>query len=273
VIWNGSSPGKPPVKVGQAKRVRTFVAAAITGVLLFAMGLGFYLFQAHPPTLQPDPAVSTPAPIQASPQPLNRYFPAKWTINVNIYRDFTFQPTGFPLGLSVGQTTAGGLDTLSYEKLLREPNTELRKCCMGISHWEMALTAKSVSRWMKPISLPGLRMLTRIITKTSRTMGRHTVTRVPANLRRISGSDRDHHLAEETIIQPYLLWMWVTDSPPIVRFMRPVIMRGRLRLMALSITPSAFEQFKHNGLYRESGLWIDLNQDGKLDEQNEHFGG
>ncbi len=33
----------------------------------------------------------------------------------------------------------------------------------------------------------------------------------------------------------------------------------------------AFERFNHKGLFRESGLWIDLNQNKELDEENEHF--
>ena len=36
-------------------------------------------------------------------------------------------------------------------------------------------------------------------------------------------------------------------------------------------TAIVYEMFKHDALYRESGIWIDLDRDGKLDKEKEHF--
>jgi hypothetical protein len=263
--------GKPPVKVGQTKRVRTFVAAAVTGVLVFAMGLGFYLFLAYPPT--PQPVVSTPAPIQASPQPAEIVIsPRNGTISVNIYRDFTFQPTGFPLGLSVGQTTAGGLDTLPYEKLLREPEYRAEKVLYGYlplgngddRQISFALDETDRPTWVAYVDANNNEDLT----DDGPPYRNEGTGKFAAN---IKTQIEIITLTEETIIQPYLLWMWVTDSPPIARFYATCHYAGKIALDGTVYDAVVFEQFNHDGRYRESGLWIDLNQDGRLDEQTEHF--
>ena len=78
-------------------------------------------------------------------------------------------------------------------------------------------------------------------------------------------------LSGEKIIQPYHLWLWFIESQGNPRFYTQCHYAGRILLGEKVYETVVFEQFHHDGLYRESGIWIDLNQDKQLDEETEHF--
>ncbi|MCP4397869.1 MAG: hypothetical protein GY801_11310 [bacterium] len=65
--------------------------------------------------------------------------------------------------------------------------------------------------------------------------------------------------------------MWVAKDKASARFYARCHYAGIIEIQDTQDEAIAFERFNHKGLFRESGLWIDLNQNKELDEENEHF--
>jgi hypothetical protein len=64
--------------------------------------------------------------------------------------------------------------------------------------------------------------------------------------------------------------MWL-DTNYNVRFYSLCHYEGQLYIGGEAFAASAFEAINHDALYRESGLYIDLNHDGMLDQSLENF--
>ena len=66
------------------------------------------------------------------------------------------------------------------------------------------------------------------------------------------------------------MWFWI-DSEMNPRFYARCYYKGQLVMGGRSYTALAFEAQDHDVLYQESGLYIDLNADGSMDEETENF--
>ena len=64
--------------------------------------------------------------------------------------------------------------------------------------------------------------------------------------------------------------MWLADDDK-VRFYARCHYTGQIIIGGQKYTAVAYEFDKHDALYRESGLYIDLNADGVLDQATENF--
>lgn len=195
-------------------------------------------------------------------------------IIIDLYRDFTFVPQGWPLGLSVGQTSAGGLDYKPYETLQREPKYHSPEVLYGYL---------SLGNGEDP-------QITFVIDELERPTW---VLYVDKNNNEDLTDDGPPHRNEGTLKlaanvsldidivtsagqktkQPYKLWFWVNESngEKWPRFYATCHYTGQISIDGQLYKAVAFEKFNHSGLYRESGLWIDLNYDNKLNEETEHF--
>ena len=76
---------------------------------------------------------------------------------------------------------------------------------------------------------------------------------------------------EQPLQQPYQAWLWVRDGEEQALFYATCHYAGKIQFGTQVYDAVAFEQFQHDGLYRESGLWLDLNRNQKLDDSTEHF--
>ena len=176
------------------------------------------------------------------------------------------------MGLSVGQTPAGGLSSLPYERLGREPRYRSSKVLYGYlplgngldQQISFVLDETDRPNWAAYVDRNNNEDLTDdggpYHNEGTGTFG--ASISVMIDLLTSSGA---------SIAQPYDLWMWVVTEQQIVRFYARCHYAAKLSIDDHLYDMIAFEQFQHDGLYRESGLWIDLNQDQQLDETQEHF--
>lgn len=224
------------------------------------------------PTDTPRPPTVTPETEAAVPLPAEPETASDKTIAVNLYRDFHYVPRGWPMDLSVGQTTAGGLDTQPYEALTGEPQYHSSEVLYGYfplgngDDRKISFVLDDLNRphWIAYVDKNNNEDLTDDGPPCQNAGSGLFAAEVEVQVQ-IAPHD------ETTLVQPYRLWMWVVKDRSEVRFYARCHFAGTINVDGNSYEAVAFEQFKHNGLLRESGLWIDLNHDKKLDKEREHF--
>lgn len=69
---------------------------------------------------------------------------------------------------------------------------------------------------------------------------------------------------------PYQIWYFFNAHMNGYRFYARCFYAGELSLNGLTIKALAFESQNHNGMWRDDGLWLDLNRNGGFDK-DEHF--
>lgn len=76
----------------------------------------------------------------------------------------------------------------------------------------------------------------------------------------------------ETIVRPYKIYFWITQSNS-PRFSSLCYYTNQISIGEELYIAIAYEWHRQDALYRDSGLWIDLDRDGKLGHDNpeEHF--
>ncbi|RMF92930.1 MAG: hypothetical protein D6736_02625 [Nitrospinota bacterium] len=193
-------------------------------------------------------------------------------LDIDIYRQFTFVHRGFPLGLSVGQSTAGGLSPRPYEKLRREPRYRSSQVLYGylpLGNGEDTRISFVVDELEQPAwTLYVDRNNNEDLTDDGPPLHNQGTGRLATEI----SLPVEVVTAEGTrILTPYQIWFWIDARRMLPYFYTRCYYRGQLLLAGTLYQAIAFEQFHHNALYRESGLWIDLNRDNRLDEEREHF--
>ena len=213
------------------------------------------------PTASPPPIVS---PSMSVIQPLDD------TISVDIYRDFIYLPQGWPMGLSVGQSVAGGLDKHPYEDLLREPQYSSSKVLYGYfplgngEDQQIAFVLDELDQpnWIAYVDKNNNEDLTDDGPPYRNQGTGIFAAEVDVQIEVVT-------LSGEQTVQPYHLWMWVIQESNAVKFYARCHYAGVIAVDGGLYDAIAFEQFDHNGLFREKGLWIDLDRNKELDEETE----
>ena len=76
-------------------------------------------------------------------------------------------------------------------------------------------------------------------------------------------------------VRPYALWIWFPEAsegrPGTPRFYARHHYRGRVSIGTETFNATVFEHADHDGLYRESGVCLDLNRDAICQEDLELF--
>lgn len=198
--------------------------------------------------------------------------PANGQITVDLYRDLAFTPKGWPMGLSTGHTAAAGLFDSPGEKLAKEP----RYRSDGVMYGYLPLgngRDRKISFAVDEIERP----------KWSVYMDANNNEDLtddgPAMKSRGTGKFASDFFVEMEVADsagkkrtvPYMVWMWINERKLIPNFYAKCHYSGVLSLNGSNCRIIAFEQGKHDGLLRESGVWIDLDRDGKSDPKTEHF--
>jgi hypothetical protein len=191
-------------------------------------------------------------------------------IIINIDKDFQYVPQGWPLRLSVGQTRAVGLNVKPYETLVKEPEYGPNQILYGYirlgnsddPNISFAVDSSNDDEWVICVDANNNEDLTDDgpphVNQGTGKLG----ALISLNVDVISTSG-------EKITRPYRFWFWLNRASP--RFYTQCHYRNQILLGQEHYTAIAYEMRKHDALYHESGLWIDLNKDGKLNEAQEHF--
>ncbi|MHC4484656.1 MAG: LamG domain-containing protein [Planctomycetota bacterium] len=194
-------------------------------------------------------------------------------IVINIDKDFEYVPQGWPLGLSVGQTPAVGLSAEPYEALGKEPEYGSGQVLYGYiplgnsndPKISFAVDTSSINNWLLYVDTNNNEDLTDDGPPRENEGTGKLAALISLNVEVISASD-------EKIIRPYYLWFWITESE-LPLFYTRCHYRSQISIGEEQYTAIVYEYRNHDALYQESGLWIDLNRDGKLegDKPEEHF--
>jgi len=286
--------GKPPVPVRAPKPKSLRPAILVTAILLLFILMGggagymFWMRQAVPPPPEelnqvvnapfsgkqpPEEPPSVNAPSKMLKSEAERFVYA-WDgkISIDIYRDFEYVATGFPLGLSVGQTSASGPNALPYEKLIREPEYRSEQVLYGYlplgngDDRKISFVFDEIDRptWVVYVDKNNNEDLTDDgLPHPNEGTGKMGAT-VTVQIEIVT-------LSGERILQPYHLWMWFIESQGSPRFYTRGHYVGKILLDGEVYTAIAYEMEHHDGLFHESGLWIDLDHNEQLDQETEHF--
>ena len=230
---------------------------------------------APPPAATPRPPATPPAPKAAAPQPpVAPAAPAPGIIDVdvNVSRDFTYVPKGWPMGMSAGQAAGGGLARTPFEVLKREPaydggvlygylplgNGDDRRVTFVVTHledpaWEIVVDRNNdedLTDDGPPVRSQG----------TGRFSGAVTVEV------EVKGADGAVHL------RPYQVWLWFAESPDRdsggarPRFYARCYYKGTVTVGGQTFDAVAFEERAPNGVFADGDLCVDANRDGKCQD-------
>lgn len=192
-------------------------------------------------------------------------------ISINIDKFFEYVSKGGPLGLSVGQTPAVGLSTKPYEVLNKEAEYGSGQVLYGYiplgnsddPNISFAVDRSSSDNWVIYIDTNNNEDLTDDGPPRSNEGTGKFAALISLHVEVISASG-------DKTVRPYQLWFWLAKSE-FPRFYTRCHYRSQISIGEKQYTAIAYEIKKHDALYRESGLWIDLDGDGKLDKSEEHF--
>ena len=195
-------------------------------------------------------------------------------IVVNVDRDFKYVPRGSPLGLSFGQTAAAALKRTSYERLSKEPQYMSQKVRYGfleLGNATFVMDDVESDTWIgyfdknnnEDLTDDGPPLMSQNSGKFATTLALKVPILLPGGAKPVS--------------RPYNLWFFIKNDG--AKFYSRCHYTGHVtieevitrRWIDRKYTAIVYEKFDHDALYRESGIWIDLDGDGKLDKDKEHF--
>ncbi len=189
-------------------------------------------------------------------------------LDLHLDRDFEYVPEGFPLGLGAYQTDAPPLSEHPVEALTAEPEHHSSTARYGFlrlgnsadNQFTFLVDDLDQKTWIGYFDRNNNEDLTDdgpavIISAT-----------VEFDVAIILASG-------ETVHRPYKVWQWgnTDNGEPGIRFYAVCHHRAQVNIGGSVVTAIAFEQSKHDVLYRDDGIWLDLNADNKLDGTTERF--
>ena len=257
-----------------ARLITTGIGLAV----LILLTAGLLWLKACRPTATVLPETVSRPPAKAPAKPLKRMVkavvPDGGTIAVDIYTQFQYVERGFPLSLSTGQSRAIGLGSRPYENLIDQPEFTSPRVLYGYlplgngSDTKISFAIDELERptWVLYVDKNNNEDLTDDGPPLRNQGTGALATQVPLTLEIVTSSGQAH-------LAPYRIWFWARrrNDNITAHFYTRCHYRGQLLWQSNTYKMIAFEQFNHDGLYRESGLWIDLNKDGALDQNSEHF--
>jgi len=206
--------------------------------------------------------------------------PADGMLPVDIYRDFKYQDSGWPMRLSVGQTEARGPDVSPFETLVAEPRYASSEVLYGYlllgngrdPRYTWVIDERERPTWVVWFD----RNNNEDLTDDGPPLSNQGTGKLAVDLALTVEIVRR---TGEVLRQPYHLWFWVNEHPKESEYQRPLSARfyarchyaGRVELAGRVHAAVAFEEFQHDALFADAGLFIDLNDDGRLDRSVEHF--
>jgi len=216
-----------------------------------------------------DIPLPTPTPSQFG-MFINPIVPQNGKISVDIYKDFQYVPEGWPMGLSVGQTQLDALASTPYETLTNEPQYTSANHLYGYlslgngadTKISFAVDNLDQPTWMVYMDKNNNEDLTDDGSYINQGTGSFAaLMSVTIDIVTSTGLN---------ITQPYQFWMWINAQKQAYFYTR-CYYKGMISINNTTYHTVAYEEYNHNGLYKENGLYIDLNNDGIITEATEHF--
>ena len=187
-------------------------------------------------------------------------------IDINIDTDFEYIPQGWPMGLTVFQTNAVGFSEEPYESLIYEPqyrSTQVQYGYLRLGNGGDNIISFAVDNyklyqtWLLYVDINNNEDLT----DDGPPLQNEGTGLFGAN---ISFPNIDIVLSNgDRISRPYDLWFFINQGP---RFYTQCHYRSQISIGGDTYTAVAYELDNHDVLYQESGLYIDLNRDGQLED-------
>ena len=211
------------------------------------------------------------APERASSPPLVVAAAGSDVLSINIDEQFQFVRRGFPLKLGVGQSNAFGLEQEPLEVLRREPDYETVDVSYGYiplgnsddPKFSFAVARTPLGEWFLYCDSNNNEDLTDDGPPLGNMGSGKLAVTLSLDVEVLSES-------RERRNRPYRIWLWLTkkESP---RFYAVCHYKRRISIAGTPFVAVAFESSNHDVLYKEDGLWIDLDSDRRLNRENEHF--
>jgi hypothetical protein len=267
----------PAVRLGAPARPRRRRVRIAMVALVLLIGTGGWRAVEHVRTTR-DPASITAAntslgPAAAQPAPV---VPVDDVLSVSVFDDFRYVDRGWPMGLSVAQSGAPAPDIRPYEDLVAEPHYQSAQPLYGylpLGNSEDARISFAVDELDRPTFIVFVdRNNNEDLTDDGPPLQNEGSGRFAATLNLTVGVVGSDGMERQI---PYKLWLWINeqrgqDGPALAaRFYARCHWAGRVALDGEVYHAVAFEFDRHNGLYAENGLWIDLDGNGKM-EVHEH---
>lgn len=194
-------------------------------------------------------------------------------IVVDIYKDFYYEDKGWPFGMSVGQTRAAGLSPDPYEYLTREPSYRSSRVLYGYialgnsdnNHFNFALDGMGTSEWSLYLDKNNNKDLTDDGAPYMNEGTGKFAALISLEFEVINSK-------RQTILQPYKLWFWINENKQGQKspyFYARCHYAGQLTIDGVTHDAIAFEEKNHDGLFKESGLCIDMNDDKQCDKSEQ----
>jgi predicted secreted protein len=194
-------------------------------------------------------------------------------IDVNIDSDFDYVPEGFPMELPAGDTPGGAISEAAYENITSRPYDP--DSYPLYSYLDLGNGRDNrisiVLYYYSAANYPHSLYIDKNNNEDLADDGAAYHNEVTGGFATTIDLDVDIELSGGVVIQrPYRLWLWL-DNQNNPRFYALCHYRGQLVIGGRSYTAVAFEARNHDALYQESGLYIDLNADGSMNEETENF--
>ncbi len=262
---------------GKSALVAVFILIALAMVALPLMiDLGRFLGDLGKEDVRiedPDYPVAPfpPAKPAATPEPSRAAAVADGgTLTVDIFRDFRYVDTGIPKGLSNYQTAVGPLSDAPDEAIAAPPadlGLKWGAIRLGVGAdpvFTFAVGDLDRDDWTLWVDLNNNEDLTDDgpPLRNSGTGRLATHVEIP-----------EVEAAPGAAV-PYRLWFWVQEKGGgrlAAKMYSASHLAGEVVIGGVPYRAAAFERSKVDGRFRESGLWIDLDQNGRMDPKAEHF--
>ncbi len=234
------------------------VLAIIAGLIFFvcALGLGIFLgMRNQPGERHPENSPVPPAP------PVAAVESAPKELAVNVFKEFRYEPRGFPMGIAAGQTQLPAFSSQTPANLKKAPAVagEILYVTLPLGNVaEETISVAMVDRQQlyfddngngdfsdDPAPCPKLSCHRNLLVA-------------------VRGPDGSIEK------RPYTIWFWFIERQKTPRFYSTCHYAREIQIGTEMFRAVAFEQRGHSGLLRDAGLWIDLDRDGKL-AKDEHF--
>jgi thiol-disulfide isomerase/thioredoxin len=214
-------------------------------------------------------ALSVPVPEAAPPTTASAdNDTADGVIKLNLDLGFDYSSEGFPMGLGAGQSDAQSTGERPCKTLSAEPAYHSKQVYYGYLRLGNAEDNRFVFAIDESDKSPWFGYFDR------NNNGDLTDDGPPC----IISANVEFDVAVvlpngKTANRPYRIWQWPNNqsSAPCIRFYSVCHHQIKLRLNGEAITAIAFEQYNHDCLYHDDGLWIDVNGDNHIDEKKELF--